>query len=83
MLCGTDLHIAQACMPKVISAEMCCLGWQESLMHLAVLVEPEIAGEQCKLDDFWNLDRYGNWGQVRQAFIAWYILLMRQQGRNA
>ena len=52
-------------------------------MHLAVLVEPEIAGEQCKLDDFWNLDRYGNWGQVRQAFIAWYILLMRQQGRNA
>jgi uncharacterized protein YndB with AHSA1/START domain len=39
---GTDLHIEQAGVPPVIPAEMCYLGWQESLGQLATLVEPEI-----------------------------------------
>ncbi len=40
--CGTDLAIVQAGVPAVIPAEMCYLGWQESLDQLARLVEPEI-----------------------------------------
>jgi len=40
--CGTELHIEQAGVPAVIPAEMCYLGWQESLEQLAKLVEPEI-----------------------------------------
>ncbi len=40
--CGTELHIEQAGVPAVIPAEMCYLGWQESLSQLAHLVEPEI-----------------------------------------
>ena len=44
VLCGTDVHIVQAGIPEVIPLEMCYLGWQESLMQLAALVEPEIAG---------------------------------------
>ena len=40
--CGTELHIEQSGIPEVIPAEACCLGWQESLAHLARLVEPEI-----------------------------------------
>jgi uncharacterized protein YndB with AHSA1/START domain len=40
--CGTELNIEQAGVPAVIPAEMCYLGWQESLMQLAKLVEPEI-----------------------------------------
>ena len=42
--CGTDVHIVQSGIPEVIPVEMCYLGWQESLMQLATLVEPEIAG---------------------------------------
>lgn len=42
VLCGTDLSIEQAGVPAVIPAEMCYLGWQESLEQLAKLVEPEI-----------------------------------------
>lgn len=42
--CGTDLSITQEGIPDVIPAEMCYLGWQESLMQLAKLVEPEIPG---------------------------------------
>lgn len=42
--CGTDLSIEQAGVPAVIPAEMCHLGWQESLGQLAQLVEPEIPG---------------------------------------
>jgi len=30
--------------PEMIPAEMCYLGWQESLVLLARLVEPEIPG---------------------------------------
>ena len=40
--CGTELTIEQAGVPAVIPAEMCYLGWQESLIQLAMLVEPEI-----------------------------------------
>ena len=42
VLCGTELSITQEGVPAVIPAEMCYLGWQESLMLLAQLVEPEI-----------------------------------------
>jgi uncharacterized protein YndB with AHSA1/START domain len=42
VLCGTDLSIVQEGVPAVIPAEMCYLGWQESLALLAHLVEPEI-----------------------------------------
>ena len=42
VLCGTELNIEQAGVPAVIPAEMCYLGWQESLSQLALLVEPEI-----------------------------------------
>ena len=40
--CGTDVTIVQEGVPTVIPAEMCYLGWQESLVQLAMLVEPEI-----------------------------------------
>ena len=40
--CGTELNIEQAGVPDVIPAEMCYLGWQESLEQLAKLVDPEI-----------------------------------------
>jgi uncharacterized protein YndB with AHSA1/START domain len=40
--CGTELQITQEGIPDVIPTEMCYLGWQESLLQLAQLVEPEI-----------------------------------------
>ena len=40
--CGTELTVLQQGIPDVIPTEMCYLGWQESLDHLARLVEPEI-----------------------------------------
>jgi uncharacterized protein YndB with AHSA1/START domain len=40
--CGTELNILQEGLPDVIPVEMCYLGWQESLVLLAKLVEPEI-----------------------------------------
>ena len=40
--CGTELNVVQEGIPDVIPTEMCYLGWQESLDHLARLVEPEI-----------------------------------------
>lgn len=40
--CGTEVNIEQAGVPAVIPAEMCYLGWQDSLTQLAALVEPEI-----------------------------------------
>lgn len=39
---GTELNIVQEGVPDVIPAEACYLGWQESLMLLAKLVEAEI-----------------------------------------
>ncbi len=37
--CGTDLSIVQEGVPDVIPAEMCYLGWQDSLLLLAQFVE--------------------------------------------
>jgi uncharacterized protein YndB with AHSA1/START domain len=42
VLCGTELTVIQEGIPSVIPTEMCYLGWQESLLQLANLVEPEI-----------------------------------------
>jgi len=42
--CGTELNIVQEGIPEMIPVEMCYLGWQESLVQLAHLVEPEIPG---------------------------------------
>lgn len=40
--CGTELRVVQEGIPAVIPVEMCYLGWQESLLQLAQLVEPDI-----------------------------------------
>lgn len=40
--CGTELKVVQEGIPKEIPAEMCYLGWQESLEKLIRLVEPQI-----------------------------------------
>ena len=42
VICGTDLTITQEGIPSIIPVEMCYLGWQDSLVKLAKLVEPEI-----------------------------------------
>lgn len=39
---GTEITIKQEGIPEMIPTEMCYLGWQESLIKLAQLVEPEI-----------------------------------------
>lgn len=43
--CGTEVSITQAGVPGFIPAESCYLGWQESLILLAKLVEAEIPDE--------------------------------------
>lgn len=40
--CGTELDIVQEGIPAAIPLEMCYLGWQDSLVQLAMLVEPDI-----------------------------------------
>ena len=40
--CGTELNVVQEGIPDVIPIEACYLGWQESLVLLARLVEAEI-----------------------------------------
>lgn len=42
VICGTELKVTQEGIPEAIPAEMCYLGWQQSLNLLAQLVEPEI-----------------------------------------
>ena len=42
VFCGVEIRIRQEGIPAAIPAEMCYLGWQESLQLLAQLVEPEI-----------------------------------------
>jgi len=42
VMCGTELNIVQEGIPEAIPAEMCYLGWQESLNKLKRLVEPDI-----------------------------------------
>src|SRR3954470_8295343 len=39
---GTELNVVQEGIPDLIPLEACYLGWQESLVLLAQLVEPEI-----------------------------------------
>jgi uncharacterized protein YndB with AHSA1/START domain len=41
-LAGTEIKILQEGIPEQIPAEMCYLGWQDSLDKLMKLVEPEI-----------------------------------------
>ena len=43
--CGTEVTIVQEGIPAAIPAEACYLGWQESLISLAKLVEPEISDQ--------------------------------------
>ena len=42
VFCGTELNITQEGIPAMIPAEACYMGWQESLILLAKLVEAEI-----------------------------------------
>jgi uncharacterized protein YndB with AHSA1/START domain len=42
VLVGTELKVVQEGIPSAIPAEMCYLGWQESLDKLMRLVEPVI-----------------------------------------
>src|SRR5262252_926152 len=44
VFCGTEVNIVQEGIPDVIPVEACYLGWQESLVLLAKLVEAEIPG---------------------------------------
>ncbi len=41
-IAGTDLKVLQENIPAAIPADMCYLGWQESLIKLIRLVEPVI-----------------------------------------
>lgn len=41
---GTDVSIKQEGIPSVIPLEMCYLGWQESMLQLANLLEPHSPG---------------------------------------
>jgi uncharacterized protein YndB with AHSA1/START domain len=41
---GTEMNVTQEGIPSVIPTEMCYLGWQESLVLLAKLVEADIPG---------------------------------------
>ena len=42
VFCGTEVSITQDGIPEMIPAAACYLGWQESLIQLAQLAEPEI-----------------------------------------
>ena len=42
---GSEMHVVQEGIPDVIPVEACYLGWQESLVLLAKLVEAEIPNE--------------------------------------
>jgi uncharacterized protein YndB with AHSA1/START domain len=44
VFCGTEVNIVQEGIPEAIPPEACYLGWQESLILLAQLVETEIPG---------------------------------------
>lgn len=51
--CGTEMSVVQEGIPDVIPAGMCCLGWQEPLVALAQLVEPNIAGWLLPAENGW------------------------------
>lgn len=40
--CGTEIEIEQSGLPALIPVEACYLGWQESLVQLGRVVEPDI-----------------------------------------
>lgn len=42
VLCGTELNVIQEGIPPMIPVEFCYLGWQESLLLLAQIVDPDI-----------------------------------------
>jgi len=42
--CGTELSIVQEGIPAAIPVQACYLGWQESLIRLAKMVEADIPG---------------------------------------
>jgi uncharacterized protein YndB with AHSA1/START domain len=42
VFCGTEVSVVQEGIPEAIPPEACYLGWQESLVLLAQLVEAEI-----------------------------------------
>lgn len=42
VFCGVEMTVVQEGIPAVIPVEACYLGWQESLVLLAQLTEPEI-----------------------------------------
>ena len=44
VFCGTEIDIVQEGIPAAIPVEACYLGWQQSLVQLARLVEPDIPG---------------------------------------
>ena len=46
IFCGTEVNISQEGIPAAIPAEACYLGWQESLILLAKLVEAEIPDQE-------------------------------------
>ncbi|HVK56895.1 MAG TPA: SRPBCC family protein [Burkholderiales bacterium] len=43
VFCGTEINIVQEGIPEIIPPEACYLGWQESLILLAKLIEAQIA----------------------------------------
>lgn len=43
--CGTEVGIVQEGIPEAIPVEACYLGWQESLVLLAKLVEADVADD--------------------------------------
>ena len=62
VMCGTELHVTQEGIPAMIPAEMCYLGWQESLAQLSA---PSRAGDsgrtivaRCVSKGFQGLDRF-------------------------
>ncbi len=40
--CGSEVTIEQTGIPEAIPAELCYLGWQESIDQLAKIINPEI-----------------------------------------
>ena len=44
VFCGVELNVVQEGIPEAIPAEMCYLGWQESLTLLMQLVEASVPG---------------------------------------
>jgi hypothetical protein len=40
--CGSEVEMRQENIPAVIPLEFCYLGWQDSLLQLANLVEPNV-----------------------------------------